>query len=337
VLVSFAGDAPAATGADVGDGPQPLRRSGGGLPQLRGYQVRAVDAIIGGLAAGGRGQLVAACGSGKSLVAVHAALRLCPDGVVVLACPSLALVAQSLRVWVGAEAAGDVLAVCSDDTVADAAVHAADLPCPVTTDAAEVAEWLRLRPAGRLRLILVTHVSAGVAGAGLAKADTVADLLVVDEAHRTAGAPGKTFAQVHEDGFVAARRRLYMTATPRLLAAGRRGPPWLPRPRRPAAARTPTGPPPPPPRRPGRCATSSTTSGPPRPTCAPGWPKPPPGPSAPRPTPPRPATSWPPSTATTKPPSRGPPPTSSPPRSTATPRRPRPPRRQPRPPSCART
>jgi superfamily II DNA or RNA helicase len=222
VSVSLVGDGPVVGDAGVGDGPGWAVRSGSELPRLRGYQVRAVDAIVAGLAAGGRGQLVAACGSGKSLVAVYAALRLCPGGVVMLSCPSLALVAQSLQVWVRA-AVVDVLAVCSDDTVADAAVGAADLSCPVTTDAAEVAEWLRLGAVGRLRLILVTHISAGVAGAGLAKADTVADLLVVDEAHRTAGAAGKTFAQVHEDGFVAASRRLYMTATPRVLAAGRRG------------------------------------------------------------------------------------------------------------------
>lgn len=204
--------------------PKPGAGRASGLPKLRGFQPRAVDAIVAGLATGGRGQLLAACGSGKSLVAVHAALRLCPDGVVVLSCPSLALVAQSLRVWLSAGVVDDVLAVCSDDTVADTAVHTYDLPCPVTTDHLEVAGWLRQQQTGRLRLIVATHVSSGVAGAGLIQARTTADLLVVDEAHRTAGLAGSTFAQVHDDGYVPSRRRLYMTATPRVLAGGRSGP-----------------------------------------------------------------------------------------------------------------
>ena len=46
---------------------------------LRDYQQEAVDAIAHGLANGGRGQLHAACGSGKTLMSIHAALRLLPN------------------------------------------------------------------------------------------------------------------------------------------------------------------------------------------------------------------------------------------------------------------
>jgi superfamily II DNA or RNA helicase len=194
------------------------------LPPLRaGYQTDAVEAITAGLVAGGRGQMVAACGTGKTLVAVHAALRLAGQGTVVVSCPSLALVAQTLRVWSGTGVVGGVVAVCSDDTVADAAVSTADLWCQVSTDAVQVAEWTRRTPAGRLRLVLTTHLSAAVVGAGLRMGDLTADLLVIDEAHRTAGLASKAFGQLHHDEHLPARRRLYMTATPRILAAGRRG------------------------------------------------------------------------------------------------------------------
>ncbi|WBP91291.1 DEAD/DEAH box helicase [Kitasatospora cathayae] len=42
------------------------------------------------------------------------------------------------------------------------------------------------------------------------------DLVVVDEAHRTAGSDGKAWAAVHADDQVPAVRRLYFTATPRI-------------------------------------------------------------------------------------------------------------------------
>ncbi|GIJ30377.1 hypothetical protein Vqi01_55390 [Micromonospora qiuiae] len=192
------------------------------LPTLRDYQREAVEAIVEGLTAGGRGQFRAACGSGKSLVAVHAAARLCPSGLVIVACPSLPLLAQTLAVWAAAGMAAQVLAVCSDDTVADSAVHVADLECPVTTRPGEIADWVRRTPDSRMRLILVTHASVAVVGKGLDAADTAASLLVIDEAHHTAGWPGKHVALVHRDEHLSATRRLYMTATPRVLSARRR-------------------------------------------------------------------------------------------------------------------
>jgi superfamily II DNA or RNA helicase len=192
------------------------------LPALRRYQQEAVEAAAVGLAAGGRGQLRAACGTGKTIVGVHVARRLCPRGLVVVACPSLALVAQTLKTWIETGVTAHVLVVCGDDTVADAAVHAADLDCPITTDPREISEWVDRTPKNQPRLIMVTHTSAGMVGAGLAAAEAIADLLIVDEAHRTAGQLGKHVALVHDDAHLPARARLYMTATPRILTPGRR-------------------------------------------------------------------------------------------------------------------
>lgn len=44
------------------------------------------------------------------------------------------------------------------------------------------------------------------------------DLVVVDGAHRTSGSAGKAWADVHRQEVIPARRRLYMTATPRIWA-----------------------------------------------------------------------------------------------------------------------
>lgn len=135
-----------------------------------------------------------------------------------MACPSLALVAQTVGVWTATGLPGAVLAVCSDSTVADTAVHVSDLRCPVTTDPQQVAAWLEESAGSRMRLVLVTHRSAEVLGRGLKAAGAVADLLVVDEAHRSAGPAGKQSAALHYDQVLPARRRLYMTATPKLTA-----------------------------------------------------------------------------------------------------------------------
>ncbi|WP_425717688.1 sigma-70 family RNA polymerase sigma factor [Micromonospora sp. DT233] len=202
-------------------GPRPV--VGSGLPPLRGYQWEAVEAITAGLGGGGRGQVVAACGTGKTLLALHAAVRLAPAGLVVVAVPSLALLAQTLRAWTTTSAAATVLAVCGDDTVAASTPGARNLPCPVTTDPHQVAAWVRRNATAGMRLIAVTHQSAPVLGAGLTAARTAADLLVVDEAHRTTGIAGRQRTLLHNDTVLPARRRLYLTATPRLPAGGAAG------------------------------------------------------------------------------------------------------------------
>ena len=188
--------------------------------QLRDYQRAAVEAIVAGLAAGGRGQVVAACGTGKTLIGAAAAQRLCPTGLVVVTCPTLALTGQTMEVW-ARTGVSDMLAVCSDNDIGDPAALVWGVAVPVTTDPQVVCDWIRCTPASRQRLIAVTHVSAGRVGDGLAAADAVADLLIIDEAHHTAGRADKHAALVHQDQCLPARRRLYLTATPRIVTTRR--------------------------------------------------------------------------------------------------------------------
>jgi superfamily II DNA or RNA helicase len=191
----------------------------------RYYQVQAVQDICAQLADGGRGQLLAACGTGKTLISQRAAQMMCPDdGIAVIVCPSIALVAQTLREW--EETADDyiALAVCSDDTVRDAIITVDDVPATVTTSPETVAQWLATdSTTPRLRLIVGTHQSAHVIGLGLIEAGTRANILVVDEAHRTAGLVDKHTAVVHDDTKIPADRRLYATATPKVLNERTRG------------------------------------------------------------------------------------------------------------------
>ena len=209
---------------------------------LRPYQAEAVAAITAGLRDGGRAQLRAACGTGKTRIASAAAAELLAGsgGVAVVLVPSIALAAQTITAWQAGCPVEQVLAVCSDYTVGGGGVRASDLAVPVTTDAEVIAKWLA-DTSGRA-LVVGTYDSAHRLAEGLRRAGQVAELVVCDEAHRLAGAADKTTAAILAAGFMPERRRLYMTATPRIgtgVSAG--GSCWSPRwtTRRPSA-RSPT-------------------------------------------------------------------------------------------------
>jgi len=180
---------------------------------LRGYQAEAVAAISAGLGDGGCGQLRAACGTGKTFIASVVAAELAGGGVTVVLVPSIVLAAQTITDWHGGGPAGPVLAVCSDHTVGSGR-GAAGLPVPVSTDVEVIAKWLAGAPAGSL--VVGTYDSAGRVAEGLRKAGIVAQLTVFDEAHRLAGPAGKATAAVLKPGVLPDRRRLFMTATPRI-------------------------------------------------------------------------------------------------------------------------
>ncbi len=135
-----------------------------------------------------------------------------------VAVPSLSLLAQTLESWARDSTDGldDWLAVCSDPTVADAP-DTSEMPS-VTTDPADVTAWLR-RPhrRGRQRVVFVTHASLPVLADALDTANRRADLLLVDEAHRVAGRGA--LAQLATGREFPTRRRLFLTATPRVYTA----------------------------------------------------------------------------------------------------------------------
>ena len=111
----------------------------------RPHQQEALEAVCRGFAEHDRGQLIMACGTGKTLVALWVMERLKAERTLVLL-PSLSLLDQTLREWTAnASRPFEFLAVCSDETVVgeDHLVsHTADLGLPVTTDPADIARFL---------------------------------------------------------------------------------------------------------------------------------------------------------------------------------------------------
>nr|BEK71403.1 DEAD/DEAH box helicase [Kitasatospora purpeofusca] len=191
--------------------------------RLRAHQQRAVNALWPELSAEGtRATCVLPCGAGKTHVgaeisALASALSPGPSVVVV---PTLQLIGQTVAVWARhrGKDLGRVIAVCSDDEVLQLSGLVGGR-ARVTSSAAELAAFcLRGGPVA----IAITYHSLPVLETALARHGCpVPSLAVIDEAHRTAGSDDKLWASVHYDDELPFARRLYLTATPRVLAGER--------------------------------------------------------------------------------------------------------------------
>ncbi|MDP2784211.1 MAG: Helicase associated domain protein [Sulfurimicrobium sp.] len=187
-------------------------------PEPRDHQHEAIAAVAQGLQTADRGQLIMACGTGKTYVTLWIKEQLAAQRTLVLV-PSLGLLSQLLREWTFAAATPfEVLCVCSDQTVGtkgnDEAIHSVgDLAFPVTSDADEVKNFLS--GAGS-RVVFSTYQSSSVIAAAQADSAIPAfDLVVADEAHRCAGKVGSDFTAVLDNAQIRGHKRLFATATPR--------------------------------------------------------------------------------------------------------------------------
>jgi superfamily II DNA or RNA helicase len=183
--------------------------------ERRPHQQDAIKDVLAGFEWADRGQLIMACGTGKTLVALWVAEDLGSQRTMVLV-PSLTLLSQTLREWTAnASEPFDYLAVCSDVTVAeqDAMVsRTADLGLAVTTDASAIQSFVQRE--GR-RVIFATYQSSPRIAEAHARGAPPFDLVVADEAHRCTGPTTTEFTTVLDGDQIRSRRRLFMTATPR--------------------------------------------------------------------------------------------------------------------------
>ena len=200
--------------------PRDLRPSRPRKPaRPREHQREAIAKVVKGFEAADRGQLIMACGTGKTLTALFITEKLESKRTLVLV-PSLSLLKQTLNVWrANCTTEFASLPVCSDETVAkvddDVAVaHTSDLGVPVTTDPEEIAAFLRQRSGPRV--VFSTYQSSPQIDAAFKLGRVPGfDLVIADEAHRCAGPASSDFATILDPAAIKAKRRLFMTATPR--------------------------------------------------------------------------------------------------------------------------
>jgi superfamily II DNA or RNA helicase len=189
--------------------------------RLWAHQAEAAQAACAQLSSGGRATVVAACGTGKTLTGAEVSRRLAPAGRVLVVVPTLELLAQTGRAWAGwlRGGTGHVIGVCSDqratDDVREAQAEMAHLRAQVITDPGSLARLLAT--SGRVT-VLCTYASLPVITAAHRNHGAPAwDLVIADEAHRSAGHADRSWSMLHRDRLLPAARRLYMTATPRIM------------------------------------------------------------------------------------------------------------------------
>ena len=191
-----------------------------------------------------RGRIILPCGTGKSRIALRIIEELTEPGQIsAVLCPSIALVSQ-LRGEFLAHCSGrlNALAVCSDEGVGrdkDLAVDptadlghasASEVKGLVTTKADVIGEWMDTVAAkgDRVGVIFGTYQSSHRIADALDECGREIQVMVADEAHRTAGLRRiakmaerlRDFTVCHDDGRFPAKYRVYQTATPRVYNSG---------------------------------------------------------------------------------------------------------------------
>ncbi|KNE78979.1 helicase [Streptomyces fradiae] len=183
---------------------------------------------------GARAMGVSATGSGKTITAAASALECFPGGRVLVMVPTLDLIVQSAQSWRRAGHRAPMVAVCSVDK--DEVLE--QLGVRTTTNPIQLALWAGSGPV----VVFATYASlvdredpedpsgqrtvrgpleASLAGGERLYGQRMApfDLAILDEGHMTAGDMGRPWAAIHDNQRIPIDFRLYLTATPRILAA----------------------------------------------------------------------------------------------------------------------
>ncbi len=206
---------------------------------IRKHQKEARDSVHEYFKENNRGKLIMACGTGKTFTSLKIAENETnKNGLILFLVPSIALLGQTLREWIN-DVNNDTklypICICSDSKISskkstndDSVTSVVDLALPATTDIDKIVNQLeKIRNKKGMKVVFSTYQSIDV----IARAQEKIleqnkkfgefDLIICDEAHRTTGVTLKNedesnFVKVHSNEFLKAKKRLYMTATPRL-------------------------------------------------------------------------------------------------------------------------
>lgn len=206
---------------------------------IRNHQKEARDSANKYFKENDRGKLIMACGTGKTFTSLKIAENETnKNGFILFLVPSIALLGQTLREWtndIDKDTKLYPICICSDSKISskkstndDNITSVVDLALPATTDIDKIVNQLeKIKDKNGMKVVFSTYQSIDV----IAKAQEKIlaqdknfgefDLIICDEAHRTTGVTLKNedesnFVKVHKNDFLKAKKRLYMTATPRL-------------------------------------------------------------------------------------------------------------------------
>ncbi len=178
-----------------------------------------------------RGKLIMACGTGKTYTSLKIMEALDPKITLFLA-PSIALLSQTFREY--AQEKSDPFyasIVCSDDKVGKGKdednddINFSELPLKPSTRPEDILSVCEKAQKENKRFIIFSTYQSALR---IKEAQEVGlgeiDLVICDEAHRTVGAmyssnerdDKNAFTLCHSDEHIRAKKRLYMTATPKV-------------------------------------------------------------------------------------------------------------------------
>lgn len=195
-----------------------------------------------------RGKLIMACGTGKTFTSLQIVEQETDNkGLILVLVPSIALINQTLNEWaVSSTEPIYSICVCSDNTASrrrtkdesDTSENINNLALPACTNPLSIAKQLKTAKKEASGMIVVYSTYQSIAVISEAQKnltnktyaelfdndeeiDFTFDYIICDEAHRTTGAiiggeDESAFVKVHDNNFIKARKRLYMTATPRI-------------------------------------------------------------------------------------------------------------------------
>ena len=186
-----------------------------------------------------RGKLIMACGTGKTYTSLKIAeYETESRGLILFLVPSIALLGQTLREWSAqSEKPINSVCICSDSTASQTKAQREDksgdtiedLMLPASTDVQTILhqfKQIKDYDCGGLTVVFSTYQSieriAEAQRVLLTNGYPLFDMIICDEAHRTTGvtlkddADESNFVKVHNNDFIRAKKRLYMTATPKL-------------------------------------------------------------------------------------------------------------------------
>ncbi len=182
-----------------------------------------------------RGKLIMACGTGKTYTSLKIMESLDPKITLFLA-PSIALLSQTFREYAQEKSEPFYASiVCSDDKVGKGKknkndddtddINFSELPLKPSTRPEDILSVCELAQKENKRFIIFsTYQSALRIKEAQRMGLNEIDLIICDEAHRTVGAmyssnerdDKNAFTLCHSDEHIKAKKRLYMTATPKV-------------------------------------------------------------------------------------------------------------------------
>ena len=224
---------------------------------IRPHQKTALEKTHEHFKTADRGKLIMACGTGKTFTSLRIAEHETNGkGLILFLVPSISLLGQTLREWTtDAKEPINAICICSDPEISrkksknddSDSFSIIDLALPASTDVKNIVhQFNSLTPSPSpkergvgMTVVFSTYQSIDVISRvqkelakrpplGGIEGGFIFDLIICDEAHRTTGVTldnedESAFVKVHDNNYIKAKKRLYMTATPRLYSDDAKG------------------------------------------------------------------------------------------------------------------